>query len=79
MALLTVANQWYTAFLFLPNLVAQALMPLLARARHDNRELLLKAIKGILMCLPLMLFGGVLSPWLMNLYGRGFTAGWPGR
>lgn len=76
------ANQWFLALMFLPNLLAQSVLPLMAeqlgQSRHQQgRRLLGFSIKlNALVVVPVLLLC-LLSPWLMNLFGRSFRSEWP--
>ncbi|MFM8360399.1 MAG: oligosaccharide flippase family protein [Verrucomicrobiota bacterium] len=76
------ANQWFLALMFLPNLLAQSVLPLmseqLGQARHrQGRRLLGLSLKlNLLVAVPVLVLC-VLSPWLMHLFGRSFRGEWP--
>ncbi len=83
MGIFNAANQWYQMLLFLPTLVSQAALPILANhigngARHEALATLRLAVKAnalISTAIALLLAAG--SPLIMNTYGAAFRTGWP--
>lgn len=83
MGLFNAANQWFQALLFLPNVIAQVVFPLLShRLGNGARTQALRMLRismGVnasfagLVALILI----VLSPIIMGSYGEGFRSGWP--
>jgi len=83
MGVFSAANQWYAMLLFLPSLLGRVVLPVLSE-RLGEKEIkqamktLTFAIKmNLLIVLPIVLFASIASPFIMNLYGRGFRSGWP--
>jgi O-antigen/teichoic acid export membrane protein len=76
------ANQWFIALLFLPTLLGQSVMPLMAEqlglAEHrQGRRLLSLSIKtNALVVVPVLVIS-LLSPWIMGLFGHTFRSEWP--
>lgn len=83
MGVFNAANQWYQALLFIPTLVSQAALPILANrfgsgAAHEAMDTLRLAIKAnLLVSSSLALILALCSPLIMSTYGAGFRAGWP--
>jgi O-antigen/teichoic acid export membrane protein len=76
------ANQWFIALLFLPTLLGQSVLPLMAEQlglaqHHQGRRLLGLSIKiNALVVIPVVLIS-LLSPWIMALFGHTFRSEWP--
>jgi O-antigen/teichoic acid export membrane protein len=68
---------------FLPNLLAQVLLPILAAysAANNraglNRALWLATTANLIIVLPVVVIGCGFSRWIMGWYGPGFAEGWP--
>jgi O-antigen/teichoic acid export membrane protein len=83
MAILSVANQWYSALCFLPLVIAQPLVSVMAErlSAGDSasvRRMLRTSIQSsIVIMLPAVLVLAGLSPWVMALYGGEYRASWP--
>ena len=83
MGLFNAANQWFGALLFMPNILGQAALPILAErlGQNDNlrsQKVLALSIKlNALIATPLIVLGTVASPWIMAAYGPGFREAWP--
>lgn len=83
MGIFNAANQWYQALLFIPTLVSQAVLPILANRigagdRHRALGTLRSAIvANAVFSAAVALVLAVSSPWIMASYGAGFRAGWP--
>ena len=76
------ANQWFLALMFLPNLLAQSVLPLMAEQlgqdrHHQGRRLLGFAMKVNALVVVPVLFLSLASPWIMGLFGRSFRGDWP--
>lgn len=77
------ANQWYGLVLFLPTALGGPLLPVLAeRVGHGDavgaRKVLLAAIGlNAAVVTPIIVVGGLASPWIMGWYGPGFATAWP--
>jgi O-antigen/teichoic acid export membrane protein len=83
MGVFNAANQWYQALLFIPTLVSQAALPILANrvgsgAAREALDTLGLAIKvNLLVSASLALMLVAVSPLVMSSYGAAFRAGWP--
>jgi O-antigen/teichoic acid export membrane protein len=83
MGVFNVTNSWFQAVAFLPDLLAQVLLPILASynamkdARGTNRALVLATWANVVIIIPVIFVGSLLSPFIMGLYGPGFAQGWP--
>ncbi|HEX7940733.1 MAG TPA: oligosaccharide flippase family protein, partial [Gemmatimonadaceae bacterium] len=83
MGLFNAANQWHQALLFIPTLVSQAVLPILAnRLGTGERERALGTLRSAIRAnavfsAAIALVLAALSPWIMQSYGAGFRAGWP--
>ena len=82
MGVLNAANQWFSALLFLPTVLGQAALPMLAERlgqedRDRSRRVLLLSIKAnALISLPIVIGGSVGSRGIMSLYGPSFGEAW---
>jgi len=83
MGVFNAANQWVNALLFLPNVVGQAVLPVVAEllSKDDKGQsgrvlAMLIKVNGLVMVVPIVA-GCLLSPWLMASYGNGFRNAWP--
>lgn len=83
MGILNVTNNWFQAAVYLPNILGQVLLPVLAgytaakdRARL-NRVLALATGANFLLVLPLITLVCFFSRQIMGFYGPGFADGWP--
>lgn len=83
MGILNATNTWFQAVTFLPNLLGQVLLPILAgysAAKNRaglNRALLLATALNFSIVFPVVLIGSLGSHYVMGLYGPGFADGWP--
>jgi O-antigen/teichoic acid export membrane protein len=83
MGILNATNTWFQAVSFLPYLLGQVLLPILAsyKAANNyqglNRALVLATWANIIMCVPGVALGCFFSRHIMALYGPGFAEGWP--
>ena len=83
MGIYSAANQWFAMLLYLPSLLSRVMLPVLSEQLGRNEikqsmKVMIFAIKmNALLVLPLVLFVGIASPYIMNLYGAGFRSGWP--
>lgn len=74
------ANQWRIALVFLPGLIGQVVVPILASlqnagGRHPVRRVLLGSMLTNGLCtLPVLAVLLPCSAWIMSLYGRGFSS-----
>ncbi|MEW6139711.1 MAG: oligosaccharide flippase family protein [Thermodesulfobacteriota bacterium] len=77
------ANQWFLVVLFFPSIVGQSMLPIVSEqlctaGRGAARTLLLCTLKMLLVIIvPVVIVGTLLSPLLMGLYGTSFQHGWP--
>ena len=82
MGIFSAANQWYAIFLFLPGLLSQVVLPVFSErlAQKDGKQLLKTMVLAIkvnaILVLPTVLLAGIVSPYIMSLYGEGFANGW---
>src|SRR5262249_6290329 len=80
---LNVANQWFGALLWLPYVMDQASLPMLAErlAANDRvraTKLLVASVKiAVTTTLPFVVVGSLLSRHIMAAYGRDFVQDWP--
>ena len=83
MGIYNAASNWFQLVVFLPNLLAQVLLPILSSyaAKNDgrglNRALVLATWTNVIVVFPIIAVGCVLSRFIMGLYGPGFAEGWP--
>jgi O-antigen/teichoic acid export membrane protein len=81
MGALAAANQWFTALLFLPNLLGQSVLPMfserLSVADHRRSLQLLKLSIGLnsFVVVPIVILG-LASPLIMAWYGQEFRSDW---
>jgi O-antigen/teichoic acid export membrane protein len=77
------AQQWFTAVLFVPSVVASSILPILSQQRGSGQEVDSIKLLGFSMAAnflavaPLVLVGSLLSPYLMTLFGARFSSAWP--
>lgn len=80
---LSAANQWLSALMWLPNVMAQSVMPILSErigANDANRstKLFIVSIKiSAAITLPFVIIGSLLSSHIMGMYGEDFASDWP--
>jgi O-antigen/teichoic acid export membrane protein len=83
MGILNATGSWFQAVGFLPGLLGQVLLPILASfsaAKNRaglNRALVLATWTNLILVLPPVVLGCCLSRPIMGLYGAGFAQGWP--
>lgn len=83
MGILNATNSWFQAVVYLPNVLGQVLLPILAgyTAAKDraglNRALVVATCANFIVVLPALAIGCLLSRHIMGLYGPGFANGWP--
>jgi O-antigen/teichoic acid export membrane protein len=81
MGVYNAATQWFTALMFLPNILAQVILPMLSErlGQDDHRRsakiLNLSIRLNAIIVAPVVLVGCLVSPWIMGLYGVDFTSG----
>lgn len=77
------ANQWFSALMFLPAILAQSSVPLimecLALKKFGEVQNIFKKSLLVNACFVcgFVIVGSAVSPWLMNLYGPSFVNKWP--
>jgi O-antigen/teichoic acid export membrane protein len=83
MGIFNAANQWFAALLFLPAALAQPLLPILSeRLGMDDKHISAKVLKAsmamnAIIAVPIAVVGSILSPFIMGLYGPGYSLSWP--
>jgi O-antigen/teichoic acid export membrane protein len=83
MGIYNAAAQWLAAMVFLPTVLAQAVVPILSErvAQNDavrSRKILFLSVKlNALLVLPMVAVGSLASPYIMGMYGPDFVRGWP--
>jgi O-antigen/teichoic acid export membrane protein len=83
MGIYNVTLSWFNAVSFLPGVLAQVILPLLASQTTEasscnQKKIVLLAIKAnALAVIPATLIIAGLSPLIMSCYGAGFREGWP--
>jgi O-antigen/teichoic acid export membrane protein len=83
MGIYSAANQWFAILMFLPGILGGVVLPVLSDqfGRNDTRQSVKTLIYSIkmnaLFVLPLVVLASIGSPFIMNLYGKGFSSGWP--
>ncbi|MGA2114357.1 MAG: oligosaccharide flippase family protein [Bryobacteraceae bacterium] len=79
MGIFNAANQWRAALLFLPTLIGQVVIPILAslqdvQGRSSARKVLLGSMLTNGLCtLPLLVILVPFASWIMSFYGRAFS------
>lgn len=79
MGLFSAVNQWFSLLLFVPGVITNVFLPVFADQGGRGREhvlggLLVKALKvTIVVSLPLVTAVTIFSPWIMRLYGNGYS------
>ena len=83
MGVFNAANQWAQIIIFLSTVVASASIPILSERlgandiRSSFRILKVTMVLSVILVLPLVLLGSILSPWIMGAYGKTFQSAWP--
>ena len=83
MGLLNATNSWFQAVAFLPNLLGQVLLPILATytaakdSRGVARALTITTWANAIIVFPVVALGCLFSRNIMELYGSGFAQGGP--
>lgn len=83
MGVFSVAEQWFLALLFLPNVIGQAMLPVMSEQVSSGKmkevSNLLKSSIKINATIAVVFLGAIclVSPWVMRLYGAEFTESWP--
>ena len=74
---------WFNAVTFLPGVLGQVILPLLASQTAEadntnNRRIVVLAVKAnAIAVFPIVLILSIASPFVMATYGTGFQEGWP--
>lgn len=82
MGVFNATNQWFALVMFLPGLLGQVVLPMLAESMgvsddaRSRRILKLTVVANALVVVPLVLVSVLASPWLMSLYGESFAQSW---
>ncbi len=82
MGVLSVANQWFGAVMFLPTALGGAVLPVLLERvgqgdRRGARKVLGAAIAmNTAVVVPIVAAASLASPWIMAMYGKEFGAAW---
>ena len=83
MGVLSAANHWYVMLLFLPGTIGKVVLPVFSEqlgtdnTGQSTKTLALAIKMNILIVVPMVVVISVASPYIMNLYGQAFKAGWP--
>jgi len=83
MGIYNATNSWFQSVTFLPGLLAQVLLPILSgyvganEKQKGKQALKISTIVNLLIVIPIVVIGSILSPWIMKLYGPKFIDGWP--
>jgi O-antigen/teichoic acid export membrane protein len=81
MAVLAVANQWFSVVMFVPAIAGRVVLPILTEHVSDNnhdeaRRVLTLAIgANAAVAVPFAIVAAILSPWIMQLYGADYRGG----
>jgi O-antigen/teichoic acid export membrane protein len=79
---LGVANQWFAALLFVPNVLGFSTLPLLSESNLQSAQAFAAARRlalhvSITVALPLAVVTALASPWIMGFYGQEYREAWP--
>ena len=83
MGIFSAANQWFVLLMFLPGILGSVVLPVLSdqlgqnNTRQSMKTLVLSIKMNLLIVTPLVLVASIASPYIMSLYGEGFSDGWP--
>ncbi|HUK99309.1 MAG TPA: oligosaccharide flippase family protein [Nitrospirota bacterium] len=83
MGIFNATNQWFGLVMFLPGLLGQVVLPMLAESvgagdnARSRRILKITVLANAFVVVPLVLVISIASPWLLSLYGAGFAPAWP--
>lgn len=83
MAVFNATNQWFAMVMFMPALVSQVVLPMLSEAVSNDdpdssKKILTMAVRtNTAVVVPLVLAASLASPWILGLYGKGYTEYWP--
>jgi O-antigen/teichoic acid export membrane protein len=83
MGIFSAANQWFNALLWIPSMLNSVVLPMFAeRLGAGDRNNTLKLLKAsltlnALVLVPMIVLGGLFSPYIMTSYGQAFSTGWP--
>jgi O-antigen/teichoic acid export membrane protein len=73
------ATQWRQILLFLPGLVAQVVLPIMASQAGRlpaSRQIRANLLVNLALALPILIVLCLLSPFIMRAYGNDFRNGW---
>ena len=82
MGVLSVANQWFGAVMFLPMALGGAVLPVLLERVGQGDALGARKVLGAAVAMntavvvPIVAAASLLSPWIMEMYGKEFGAAW---
>lgn len=80
------ANQWFSVFRFIAQHLSVPLIPILAHVGAEQvrgsasrvREVIKQGLRiNLLIVIPAVVAGMLLSPWIMRLYGPAYAKHWP--
>ncbi len=80
MAVYNIVTQWRQLLLFLPGVAAQVFLPIMSSQTLRERQVSAKSIYlklNIIIAAPFLIGLSLLSPLIMTLYGKSYTAQWP--
>ncbi len=83
MGIFNAANQWFNLILFLPGLLGSVVLPVLSERlgqkdiKQSMKTMVFAMKANLVIVLPLVLLGSIISPYIMSLYGEDFRSGWP--
>jgi O-antigen/teichoic acid export membrane protein len=83
MGVFNVATSWFNAVSFLPSVLGQVILPLLSSESgkpgggSQKKLVYMAVIANGLSIVPVVLLVSLLSPFIMDLYGKGFQGDWP--
>jgi O-antigen/teichoic acid export membrane protein len=79
MGVYSAATQWRQLMLFLPGLIAQVALPIMASTQHVSayQQIKLNFKVNLAITLPLLVLLSSCSPVIMSFYGSSFAGAWP--
>ena len=83
MGIFRAANQWFAILLFLPGILNSVVLPILSGQLGQNdtkqsvKTLVMTMKMNIFIVIPLVVLLCGVSPYIMKLYGVGFSDSWP--
>ena len=81
MGIFNAANQWYAMMLFIPGILGNVVLPVLSNQisqdaiQNTARTLTFSILLNLVIIAPLVIVASLLSPYIMTLYGQGFSEG----